>query len=466
MAKHRNIEEKMKAVASAEHTTPPPFVWENVTAELDKDTEPKRRFFFLIWGSAFAAIALMGYIIMSSGSIENIEQESLSSIEMGTSLKNGDTQNTANAEELTTAPNENFKETKEPKSTLQSSEKSSSNEQSDKTTAPQKKLIKSKSTASSFSSEFNTKSKKPNETVTSIKQSISRQNILTPNKTNENSATKLETAAKTSSTNRALYNIDLLSEKLQELAMETRKIDGLKSVECPTFTKKKNIPKPFLELSGILGSHSKSIEQGLGSQVLLDNREATEKSWLGYGAQLTIGWYLNSNFYLVSGVEVSRATDKFDQSREGLTKMIIDFDLESGDPVDTSFVVGNIVNSGIVKYDMLEVPLILGYRQLIGKWSLGLEAVALLNLKFAASGKIATANGTISTIADEGSVYKSNIGLGLKSSLVMGRYISHGVSLQSRVTYKSYLSDINETTYELPTQMQFWRLELGIRKEF
>ena len=479
MDKHRNIEDQMKSVADQQRTTPPAFVWDNVTAELDKDKGKKRGFVFWIWGVGLLGLSMAGYFFVADGnhgSMSTKHSAVVVALEKNTATKASTDIGSSDLQGLSAHSLEEASEIGESSKAVQdevanitvsvkmSKETDTDEFQSDGISSPEAVNKKKATISGDYKSEsqavvessvpYSANDKKANRVVQSLSTQV--------NVSQRSSSTDVVTA----NTVRAFDVVADLDSRSQELKEAERKINGLKKVECPQFAVSKNIPLPFVELSGILGTHSKSLAQGSASRALLENRNATESSWLDYGAQITVGWYLNSDFYIGSGLEATRATDRFEKSREGLTKMIIDFDLNTGEAVDTSFVTGNIMNQGLIRYQMIDIPVVLGYRRLVDRWSFGVEAAALINLRFSAKGKIMSEDRSVSTIADEGSVYKENVGLGLKSSFVVGSYLSHGLSIQSRLTYKSYLQDVNRTSYAMPTSLDFWRVEVGVRKEF
>lgn len=446
----------MKSVADAEQTPPPAFVWENVTTELDGDKS--KRPVLLIWlfgiGLAFAAVA--GYYWLQ-GKDNSAMEMNQSKLQFPTVEVRSDS--LIQTESVTEDVNDSADDHTSTISNGLSEESGN---------AANYERLK-QGDASSLGADHHSITEEIGETTTQVavdnvslqSEIIHGQDIISSD-SNPSAISQSRVTAKVTEA-RAMVPSARSVASVQALSLPARALPVTETVQCPTFSKTKISLPLFAELSGLIGSHQKTLA---GGSILANVRSQSESSWLDYGISAAMGVYLHSDLYIMAGIESSQATDRFNRSREGVTKMIVDLDIETGLPTDTSFVTGNVEDRGLVRYTMLDIPITLGYRRLIGNWSIGAELGLLANISFSAKGKIIAADGSVGRIEDFSPEYKANVGMGYKGSLVLGRYFSNGISLQSKVTYKSYLQDVQHPTYTVPTSFDFVRVELGIRNEF
>ena len=158
--------------------------------------------------------------------------------------------------------------------------------------------------------------------------------------------------------------------------------------------------------------------------------------------------------------------DEFYYSEDAVTQMVITFDPETNQPIDTSLVLGMLENRGDIRYTMIDIPVFVGLTKQFRTFELGLEAGVLYNLSFKAEGKIINEQLDIFRISDETPIYKKELGLGLRTSLVFRKRMANGLAFQVKPTFKMYLDEINHADYILPTTLNFARLDVGLRKDF
>ncbi|MBK7096071.1 MAG: hypothetical protein IPH57_13860 [Saprospiraceae bacterium] len=234
-------------------------------------------------------------------------------------------------------------------------------------------------------------------------------------------------------------------------------------IKCPSFGDPKK--RMFAELGLLGGYHLKSIGNG-SNEALAAIRNQSESGWYTWGLNGVFGINITPNFYIGTGIDWTQSKDKFKHSSDAITKMIITFDPVTGIPTDTSFVTGKLVSKGEIRYNSIDIPLIIGFVRKYDKWDFGVEMAPVFNLNFTANGKIFNDKKKISSIDKEPLVYKSGLGLGLKASFVIRRNISDGLSVQLKPTFKTYFNDINDSNYALPMRYNLFGINLGVRKDF
>jgi len=222
----------------------------------------------------------------------------------------------------------------------------------------------------------------------------------------------------------------------------------------------------FVEAGLQLGRPLKTISGSDTEKPLLDLRNLTERSWYSWGAYGKIGMYLYKGIYASTGIEFVQSKELFILEKEAITKMIINFDPNTGLPIDTSFVTGNLVNKGEIRYNAIDLPLSVGFLSNVQKWNFGAEVSARINLKFSATGKTYNQNLALTRIENEGNMYKSNIGLSLKGSVMIGYNIFRKTTVILKPYYLWQTKPVNDASNPVVTKLNNVGVELGVRRDF
>ena len=414
-----DIELLMKQVASKHEVNPPAFVWENIEVALNESNN-RRNIFFWISGAfvLISFIALLGY----TGIVKN-SQNSLSFEKQSKYI-----------------PTENSGTT------------------SDKNYARANNIIAENQEIQNAIS------------LVGGTEKISSKYLNIINKTEANekvTVSKQETGEKiepeSEDIDSKIINIEHISKLRSALQLPIWKLAIGDKIKCPSFNESKK--RMFAELGLLGGMHIKSIGNGSG-ETLAALRNRSESTWYTWGMYGAIGLNISPSFYIGAGVDWTQSKDKFYHESNAITKMIITFDAATGIPTDTSFVTGKLINKGEIRYNMVDIPLIVGFVKKYDKWDFGLELAPVFNISFSAKGKIFNDQNQISTIANESPVYKSQVGIGLKASLVARRNIADGLSIQIKPTFKTYFYQLNDQNYGIPINYSLFSLNVGVRKDF
>ena len=267
-----------------------------------------------------------------------------------------------------------------------------------------------------------------------------------------------------------------ISEKVEIAALSANLLDACNSITkneikwkddiiCHDFRIRKR-KSYFVEVGLQLGRPIKTISGSDTEKPLLDLRNQTERTWYSWGAYGKIGMYLYKGIYASTGIEFMQSKELFILEKEAITKMIINFDPNTGLPTDTSFVTGNLVNKGEIRYNAIDLPLSVGFLSNVQKWNFGAEVSARINLKFSAIGKTYNQNLALTRIENEGNMYKSNIGLSLKGSVMIGYHIFRKTTVILKPYYLWQTKPVNDASNPVVTKLNNVGVELGVRRDF
>lgn len=272
--------------------------------------------------------------------------------------------------------------------------------------------------------------------------------------------TNLSSEIRTSST------IDLLEKEYHSMICQSTipsNISPKDDIVCHDFKIKKG-PKYFIELGLTLGRPIKSITGNADYHQLLGLRRHSENAWYSWGGYLHAGITLKNGLYAGLGIDYLQTKERFILISEAITKMIINFDPQTGLPIDTSFVTGSLVNKGEIRYNSVDIPLVVGYLTQHKVWNFGIEAAARYNVHFDAQGKTYNQNLNISRIENEPNMYKSNIGWSGKASFIASYNFDKSTQLLLKPYYWWQFNSINESTNPITTKWSGTGLEFGWRK--
>lgn len=236
-------------------------------------------------------------------------------------------------------------------------------------------------------------------------------------------------------------------------------------IKCPDFRNRKS-SKFFVEGGLSIGYPLKKFNENTTATELLKLREETENPWYSWGAYGQVGLYVYKELYVGAGLSFTQAKERFILEKESITKMVINFDPVTQEPIDTNFVTGTLVNKGEIRYNSLDIPLFVGISKNFDKFILGAELSLLVNVNFGAHGKIFNEYLNLSRIEDNTGIYKNNIGLAAKASVYLGYYLNSSTSIRLKPNFRYQFKPINTTSYPIETRLNNVSLELGIRKDF
>lgn len=405
----------MKQIAENYEAVPPGFVWENIELSLNK--KKKRRHFLFFMTMSLALVILSAVLFFGGINDKNVNEK---------------TNNTGKTEVAATVLNEDLKNKEQ-------------NVIVDKT------------------------KKKKNVTVFPIIENQYRHKEYVDIKeskesdvfANEESDLPDENSEDNKSMNEVMIKSLPGTYSLLELPVSGLNIND--RIKCPDFRESRK--RMFAELGFLGGYHIKSIGNG-SNEILAGMRNRSESEWYTWGFYGAFGLNVTPNFYIGTGIDWTQSKDKFNHSSEAITKMIITFDPVTGIPTDTSFVTGKLITKGEIRYNSIDIPIVVGFVKNYDKWDFGLEISPVFNLNFSAKGKIFNDKNKISAVEKEPPVYRSGLGMGLKASFLIRRIISDGLYVQLKPTCKTYFNDINDGNYPLPMRYNIFGLNIGVRKDF
>jgi hypothetical protein len=422
-----NIEIIQQKISESHQIDPPEFIWDRIEEHLDKK---QRRIPVWIWfiGLILSGIALFAYI----------SNEDKPTVASNTSSKQS---NPTFAIEANAQPVQNVPSSKANNNTIKAS-KSEENEQ--------------------IQSRKNILGSNPTRTLLSV----SNVNQKVASYTTDAfvfAGTQMLDHTKEIST---LSTINWLQNEHNSTYCESifkSKIAPKDDIVCHDF-KIKKWPKYFIEPGLTLGSPIKSISGNAEYNQLLGLRRQTENAWYSWGAYLHVGMSFKNGLYAGLGVDYLQAKERFILVNEAITKMIINFDPQTGLPIDTSFVTGNLVNKGEIRYNTVDIPVLVGYLTHHKVWNFGAEVSARYNVYFDAQGKTYNQNLNISRIENEPNMYKSNIGWSGKASFIVSYNFGKSTQFLLKPYYWWQFNPINESNNPITTKWSGTGLEFGWRK--
>jgi hypothetical protein len=506
-----NIEKEMKTVVNADMVAPPEFIWSAIEENIEsKDPKSSGWYIWLGMGVVISAAiwGLNNYIInkdmptigssiseqlIESNQIEipTVQQNAIVADELPIAESSESNMNTEgnNLSSVTTVDNIDAKESatdqtgrdiSNTKELTKSTSAKVSNENMSKTkplSLVNKMLDNVISDVSSQKAKVNLATS-PSQKGKIYRQGFPVENVVkesTKNNISKNTSASYLASSLSNEKGNAVKSRSLLVDQMSIIGMSTSvleterdMLDIKDKVECPSFSNRISI-SPFIELNGIIGRHNKSFQtrmiDELDPTALLNGREDTESSWYNWGGQFHVGLNINRNIYFGTGLEISQSKDKFRSELSGITQQVVNFD-QDNNPIDTMLVSGTFVSSGEVRYNMVDIPIFVGLTKSVGSWDVGLELGALLNISFSATGKVLDEDLEVTTLESTPLAYRDKLGMGLRGSVVLRKYLSGGLSFHVKPTFKTYLGSVSQVNYPLDTKLNFMRFDVGMRMDF
>lgn len=454
MREWSNIEKQMKTVVNAHEAPAPDFIWNAIEEELHNSrTKPK---YWMFAVAAFLLLSLAGYLLT-----QNIDTDVNIPLKQNTEIRSNLETETASA--FSNVEKQHTSSVEAEKG-ISSSEVNTSIVQTKTNNATESKNV------SAIAVEHDSGRAEEKLAISQVVEQSLNQESIYKEQVNHSStfpALHVQTVMPAKAKNTMLGELAPIATLTHVLETERDIPEYTDGIECPSFSNSFSI-HPFVELNGLFGMHSKSLDPILSDEIDVEAfksaREETESAWYNWGGQVHVGLNVNRNFYFGTGLEWSQAKDKFKYEDEGVTKIVIDLDPE-GNPIDTSIVNGMFVSTGEVRYNMLDIPVFIGASRSMGSWDLGVEGALLFNLSFSANGKLLGEDFEI-TRAEQANIYRDKLGFGFRGSVVLRKFLSDGYSFHIKPSLRTSLEHINEENYLLDTRLNMLRLEMGFRRDF
>ena len=446
--KKNNTESKLRKAAQEQSDLPPNFVWDNIEEELNIKDQ-KRRIGFWWWGSAILIFTTIITIILVRGN----QDQYLHSTNQSYPKSDKTTQNNSNEYVNNDIKNSNTPNLIGTKTIEKTNKLKAANLNNKNTGTLKDQLSKVSKTKDDFENSNNLPNHQ-NLTITSVDKTYKENSIF--NIQEENKTLSINEEMRITNTYHPLASLNINSPTYSRQLLPTQ--------EYSSFENKKYF-NPFLEYGIIAGVHALNFSKAQNHNIY-NQRKESERSWYSTGIYSQIGMNIFSNWYASIGVEWTMSKSKFENRKNGITKMVVNLDPNTGSAIDTNFISGSILDKGDITLHFIDIPFNLGYTVSNNNWLYGAELSTLINLKTTAEGKLLTGSeiGTLSNGQQD--IYKKSVGLGFKGSLLLGRKINEQYILQLRPSYKTYLNPISASNNSLSTRYNLFSLSVGMKRFF
>jgi len=339
------------------------------------------------------------------------------------------------------------------------------------------------------------KNSKDLKNTTPIKQTpfVKSANII-----NENTPTDIisnidKTLAETSEDN-SILNInnkptpfDLTNLQTNELSennlLSTLEIPALseltlkgKSDPCYAFNPydsgKKGPPRLYIDvLAGPDYAHrtltAKDADLGGGYATI---RDSTETSRLGFSSTVRLSIVLANGIALRSGIAYAQINEKLDLF-DGTTTGIETYEIKDVNGnvigVQTDTVIGTRIKTTYNRFQMVDIPVILGYEVRDRNWTVSLNGGAFFNVLFKKKGEFLSPNlapvNFSSNATPQYEAYEKTVGMSLFGSVGVNYKVGNRLHLMAEPHFRYYMDSFTNANY--PLQQNYWAvgMNLGIR---
>jgi hypothetical protein len=116
---------------------------------------------------------------------------------------------------------------------------------------------------------------------------------------------------------------------------------------------------------------------------------------------------------------------------------------------------------------MYDIPLLIGYQQILGKWRIGGQVGVFANLSLKTRGQILQNDSTSLDIgANQASIFKSKVGLSYQLGLSLSRNILPNLELNFSPTLRYLPNDFTVREYGVSQKYFLINARLGLRYTF
>ncbi len=218
----------------------------------------------------------------------------------------------------------------------------------------------------------------------------------------------------------------------------------------------------------------KSVSNINASTQYLNSKDSSEQMQVGYSAGIRLVKPLNDHFLLKTGIQYSQINQKFVYRNENEIKVTTVITARTiirspGDTVlvsDTSVLqtIGYSVKNVKNRYRSIDIPLTLGYEFGNDDLRVGINAGVIFNISSWYQGELLdTAYQPVSISKASNSLFKTNIGMGLYSSLSIQKRISENTHLFFEPYFRYNLKNMTNDLSPYTQRFQVGGLAIGLR---
>ncbi len=218
----------------------------------------------------------------------------------------------------------------------------------------------------------------------------------------------------------------------------------------------------------------KSVSNINASAQYLNSKDSSEQMQVGYSAGIRLVKPLNDHFLLKIGLQYSQINQKFVYRSENEIKVTTVITARTiirspGDTIlvsDTSVLqtIGYSVKNVKNRYRSIDIPLTLGYEFGNDNLRIGINAGVLFNVSSWYQGEMLdTAYQAVSISKASNSLYKTNIGMGLYTSLSIQKRISENSYLFFEPYFRYNLKNMTNDLSPYTQRFQAGGLAIGLR---
>ncbi|HQR94341.1 MAG: hypothetical protein B7Y15_12450 [Bacteroidetes bacterium 24-39-8] len=218
----------------------------------------------------------------------------------------------------------------------------------------------------------------------------------------------------------------------------------------------------------------KSVSNINASAQYLNSKDSSEQMQVGYSAGIRLVKPLNDHFLLKTGLQYSQINQKFVYRNENEIKVTTVITARTiirspGDTIlvsDTSVLqtIGYSVKNVKNRYRSIDIPLTLGYEFGNDDLRVGINAGVIFNVSSWYQGEMLdTAYQPVSISKASNSLYKTNIGMGLYSSISIQKRISENTHLFFEPYFRYNLKNMTSELSPYTQRFQVGGLAIGLR---
>lgn len=226
---------------------------------------------------------------------------------------------------------------------------------------------------------------------------------------------------------------------------------------------------------------SKSLKPSSSEgEDLAELRRETESYAFSYGATIRLSAVLQNGLALRAGLSANQINEKFtyvdpDHERRRVVNVLVDTIINA--PNDTTFIFDtlSIIESGerirtvFNRYQMLDVPLMIGYEHRHGNWTFTASGGVMFNVAFKTRGEIMSASGDPVGFPDpetNGSFFRARLGMSLTGSFGAAYRINSRYSaiVEPRFVYR--LKPLTLDNYPVEQNYFVFGIQAGLRYRF
>jgi hypothetical protein len=219
----------------------------------------------------------------------------------------------------------------------------------------------------------------------------------------------------------------------------------------------------FVNLITGMGLPIKKIQHHPSESGLYRSQTNFETPILVNSLQADLGIILDKTWSASIGIEYQQLIEKFEYRKDDAAMITYTFDPKTSKKIDSMVVRGVMLVNSNNRFNLIHIPINLGFEKRINRWILGVDAGIAVNLMMNSQGKLVRNDQDIISFSDDNHIYNKTVGTSILVGVKAIYPLNKNVSLLIRPQFQHFNDAWTLSSHPNSIHYQFVNCQVGLR---